>query len=81
MPLKDFGGGEDSFTDEELYDALAQIFAYIFLDLDTATSFQNSVNALKATKKLGDAMVSSVTAVKTEHFSRFKHMMESRPAR
>jgi hypothetical protein len=33
------------------------------------------VNAAKATKRLGEAMTSSVTAVKNEHFSGFKHMM------
>jgi hypothetical protein len=80
IPLKDFGGGENSFTDKELYNALAQIFAYVFLDLDTATSFQHSVNAAKATKKLGDATVTSVTAVKTEHFSSFRHMMGITPS-
>jgi hypothetical protein len=80
IPLKNFGGGENSFTDEELYDALAQIFGYVFLDLDTATSFQHGVSAAKATKKLGDAMVPSVTAAKTEQFSSFKHMMGITPS-
>lgn len=80
IPLKDFGGGENSFTDEEIYDILAQIFAYVFLDLDTATSFKNSENSAKATKKLGDAMVSSVTAVKNEHISSFLHMMGITPS-
>lgn len=75
IPLKAFGGGEHSFTDQELYDALAQIFAYVFLDLDTASSFQHSVNAAEVTKRLGDAMAQSVTAAKTEHLSSFKHMM------
>jgi hypothetical protein len=79
IPLKDFGGGEKSFTDQELYDALAQISAYVFLDLDTASSFQHSVSAAEATKRLGDAMTLSVTAAKTEHFSSFKHMMGITP--
>jgi regulator of sigma D len=38
------------------------------------------VNAANATKKLGDAMVPSVTAVKTEHLSSFKHMMGITPS-
>jgi hypothetical protein len=38
------------------------------------------VNAAKATKKLGDAMTQSVTSVKTEHFSSFKHMMGITPS-
>lgn len=79
IPLKYCGGGEESFTEEELYEALASIFAYVFLDLDTATSFQHSVNATKATKKLGDAMTPSVTAAKNEHFSNFRHMMGITP--
>ncbi|KAG0652625.1 9,12-octadecadienoate 8-hydroperoxide 8R-isomerase [Hyphodiscus hymeniophilus] len=79
VPLKGFDGGKDSYTDQELYDSLSQIFAYVFLDLDTATSFQHSVTATKATKKLGDAMTPSVTAVKNGNLSIFKHMMDIVP--
>jgi len=43
--------------------------------LDTATSFQRGVNAEKQTKRLGEVMKASVTTVKNERFSVFKHMM------
>jgi len=79
IPLKNFGGGEDSYTDEELYDSLAQIFAYVFLDLDTSSSFQHSVTATKATKELGARMTTTVTAVKSGHFSSLKNMMGITP--
>jgi hypothetical protein len=79
IPLNDFGGGENSFTEKELYNALASIFAYVFLDLDTATSFQHSVNATKATDKLGKIISPAVTAVKNDHTSTFRHMMGTAP--
>ncbi len=75
IPLKNFDGGKGAFTDRELYDVLANLFAYVFLDLDLANSFQHSVTATKVTKQLRDALAPAVTAVHNEHFSSFKHMM------
>lgn len=45
------------------------------MDLDTATSFQHGANAEKQTKRLGEVTKASVTAVKNERFSVFKHMI------
>lgn len=51
------------------------LFEYVFLDLDTALSFQRGVNAEKQTKRLGEVVKASVTAVKNEHFSSFKQII------
>jgi hypothetical protein len=75
IPLKSFGGGEDAYTEEELYDTLAVLFAYVFLDSDTASSFERGAKAAKHTKRLGEVMKGAVAAVKNERFVALKHMI------
>ncbi|ROV93831.1 hypothetical protein VMCG_08781 [Cytospora schulzeri] len=57
IPLRDqtthHGSG---FTAQELYDVLAHIFEYVFLDFDSAKSYKHRVVAFKDTQKLADVM-------------------------
>lgn len=74
MPLRSAGGGSDAYTEQELYESMAHLFGYVFLDLDTASSFQRSVTAAKHTKRLGEVMAVSVAEVKAERFSAIRHI-------
>ncbi|KAH6610036.1 fatty acid oxygenase [Trichoderma cornu-damae] len=75
IPLKSNGGGPDSYTEESLAEVLGHLFAYVFLDLDTAKSFKNRVVAAKETKRLGEAMQQVVADVKSRRFSTLRQML------
>ena len=64
IPLQSTGGGPDSYTERSLADALAHLFGYVFLDLDTAQSFKNRVVAARDTKRLGEVMQKVVADIK-----------------
>jgi hypothetical protein len=51
------------------------LFAYVFLDLDTASSFERGAKAAKQTKRLGEVMKGAVAAVKNERFAGLIHMI------
>ncbi len=53
-------------TDQELYTILALLFAYVFLDLDSAKSFGLRAAASQGTEALGKLMKDVCTAVKVE---------------
>jgi hypothetical protein len=67
IPLRSRGGGPDSYTEETLAEALGDLFAYVFLDLDTAQSMKNLVVAKRHTEKLGQVMQAVVSAAKSRH--------------
>ena len=54
---------------------MADLFAYVFLDLDTVKSFQSKVIAAAETKRLGEVMKASVSAVRAERFASLKDLM------
>lgn len=73
IPLKSAGGGSDAYTEEELYDALANLFAYVFLDLDPVLSFERGVVAGRDSKLLGQRVTEAVSGVQSGRFFVFKH--------
>lgn len=69
IPLKgDSGEKPDSYTESSLADTLGNLFAYVFLDLDTAQSFKRRVVATRQTQRLGQVMQTVVAGVKSQHF-------------
>jgi hypothetical protein len=67
IPLRSTTGeaaAPDSYTERSLSDALAHLFAYVFLDLDTAQSFKNRVVAARDTERLGQVMQRAVADIK-----------------
>lgn len=69
IPMRSKGGGPDSYTDASLADTLGNLFAYVFLDLDTAQSFKRRIVAKRQTEKLGEVMKTVVADVKSRHSS------------
>jgi hypothetical protein len=63
IPLQSTGGGPDSFTERSLGEALAHLFGYVFVDLDTAQSFKNGVAAARAVKRLGEVVEKAVNGI------------------
>lgn len=72
IPLKSAGGGSDAYTEEELYDALAHLFGYVFLDLDPALSFERGVVANRDSKLLGQRVAEAVSGIQAGRFFIFK---------
>ncbi|KAK3937994.1 heme peroxidase [Diplogelasinospora grovesii] len=75
IPLQDDGAGSDSYTATALSDVLANLFGYVFLDLDTAASFKNRVVAAADTKRLGEKMRRTVAGVKAQSFPSLRHVL------
>ncbi|KAF8538686.1 fatty acid oxygenase [Trichophaea hybrida] len=63
IPLKT-ADNPTGFTEEELYKMHATLFAWVFLDIDTAKSFELRQNARKAIATLAPAVQAAVEAVK-----------------
>lgn len=66
IPLKekatDHGNG---LTVQEIYDVLAHLFEYVFLDVDTAKSYKHRVLATKGTRKLAGVVRKAVERAKS----------------
>ncbi|KAH0556381.1 hypothetical protein GP486_005695 [Trichoglossum hirsutum] len=75
IPLKNSGSAIGVLTEQELYTILALLFAYVFLDLDTANSFGLRAAAEKGTKALGMIMKGVCEAVEAEKFVMLKEML------
>lgn len=68
IPLVSNGGGPDSYTEASLADTLGNLFAYVFLDLDTAQSYKLRVLGTRQTQRLGEVMQKVVAGIKSQHF-------------
>ncbi|EAS28473.3 fatty acid oxygenase [Coccidioides immitis RS] len=79
IPLQSASGGPDSFTEQELYDSLAHLFAYVFLDVDPAKSFERSVVGARDSARLGKVVSQAVAAVQAGGFFFFKHLEHAKP--
>ncbi|RKK92075.1 Psi-producing oxygenase A [Fusarium oxysporum] len=75
IPLQEYGAGSDSYTVRALSDVLANLFGYVFLDLDTAASYKNRVVAAAETKSLGEKMQTTVAGIKAQRFPSLRHML------
>lgn len=65
LPLKeDPSSHGPGLTAQEIYEAQASIFQYVFLDLDTAKSYKDRVEASKDAKMLGGVMRKVVESAK-----------------
>lgn len=73
IPLQSAGGDSHAYTEQTLYKTLSDLFAYVFLDFDTLTSFALRASALKETKDLGKVVQRVVE--KTRH-DNFENVME-----
>lgn len=54
------GSNGNSYTPKEMYDVLAHLFEYVFLDLDTAKSYKHRVVAYRETQELASAVRKAV---------------------
>ncbi|SCO78474.1 related to Psi-producing oxygenase A [Fusarium oxysporum] len=77
IPLQEYGAGSDSYTARALSDVLANLFGYVFLDLDTAASYKNRVVAAAETKSLGEKMQTTVAGIKAQRFPSLHHMLRT----
>ncbi|KAF5702892.1 fatty acid oxygenase [Fusarium mundagurra] len=75
IPLQEYGAGSDSYTARALSDVLANLFGYVFLDLDTAASYKNRVVAAAETKSLGEKMQTMIAEIKAQPFPSLRHML------
>lgn len=77
IPLQSSGGGAHSYTESTLYSALADLFAYVFLDFDTTTSFALRASALKETKALGKVVQGVVEEIRAKSFPILREILET----
>ena len=75
IPLQDDRAGSDGYTATALSDTLANLFSYVFLDLDTAASFKNRVVAEADTKCLGQKMQKVVEGAKGLRFPSLRSVL------
>lgn len=59
----------DAYTEEELYKVLAELFGYVFLDVDPAQSFKHLVSASRSSERLGEVMQKHVASLNKQHFA------------
>ncbi|EFY88096.1 heme peroxidase family protein [Metarhizium acridum CQMa 102] len=78
IPLQENGAGSDNYTGRELSDVLANLFGYVFLDLDTAESFKNRIIAEADTKNLGEKMQARVAGIRAQSFPSLRHVLQLR---
>ncbi|KAG8417322.1 hypothetical protein J3459_012415 [Metarhizium acridum] len=78
IPLQENGAGSDNYTGRELSDVLANLFGYVFLDLDTAESFKNRIIAEADTKNLGEKMQARVAGIRAQSFPSLRHVLQIR---
>ena len=74
IPIQE-NGAAGTMTARQLYDAMAAVFAYTFLDIDPAKSQQLRVVAKTATTKLQKLITPAVEAVKAERFRMLKDIL------
>lgn len=55
---------------------LANLFGYVFLDLDTAESFKNRIVAEADTKTLGEKMQTRVAGIRAQSFPSLRHVLQ-----
>lgn len=72
IPIQSAGGGPESYTETTLYNTLANLFAYVFLDYDTTTSFALRAAALRDTKALGNIVQDMVERITNDGFAHVK---------
>jgi hypothetical protein len=58
----------DVYTERELYKVLADLFGYVFLDVDPAQSFKHRITASRSSQLLGEAMRKHVAGLSKPHF-------------
>jgi hypothetical protein len=76
IPLKEHNDVMvQAYTPKELYDTLASVFGYVFLDVDPAQSFKNGVVAEKETRHMGEIMTKVVADVQGNVISRLWKMI------
>ena len=79
IPLKSSDGLGEGFTEKELYTVLALLFAYVFSDIDTASSFGLRAAAKKSTDALGAVLTGVCEALKSERFIHLKAFLGMGP--
>lgn len=77
IPLRSGGGSPKNYTENTLYNALATLFAYVFLDFDTRTSFSLRAAALKETKALAAILNDVVKETRGGNFLSLKRISEA----
>lgn len=69
------GGISGAYKDWELYDVLADLFGYVFLDLDPAKSWKHRAVAIREGQRLGRVMEIATAEVKSQRFTGLKSLL------
>ncbi|SPO05473.1 related to Psi-producing oxygenase A [Cephalotrichum gorgonifer] len=78
IPLQNSGkGGGDSgaYTESQLYDVLANLFGYVFLDLDPVKSSKHRAVAIREAQRLGKVMTAATSEVNSPRFQGLKSLL------
>lgn len=75
IPLQGHDGVSGAYTDRELYDAFANLFGYVFLDLDPAQTFKHRTVSKRDAQRMGRFVEGVVAEVKSRRFTSVKHML------
>ncbi|KAE8387807.1 heme peroxidase [Aspergillus alliaceus] len=67
----------DGYTERELYDILAELFGYVFLDVDPVQSFKHRVTASRSSERLGEVMQKHVASLNKPHFALARDILRS----
>ncbi|KAF7594156.1 hypothetical protein BBP40_010005 [Aspergillus hancockii] len=70
IPLRAPEGNDkgEAYTEVELYNILADLFGYVFLDVDPAQSFKHRATATRSSERLGEIMQKHVANLNKPHF-------------
>ncbi|KAK2592292.1 hypothetical protein QQS21_010012 [Conoideocrella luteorostrata] len=66
----------NSYTPRALYNVLAHLFEYVFLDLDTAKSYKHLVTATGETKQLGDILYRVTREIRSGEDGSLRRLVE-----
>lgn len=75
VPLKLPNHPSGTFTAQEFYTVNALLFAYVFLDFDTANSMALQLGAQAGTAAFGQVMKLVCSMVYDDHFAKFKELL------
>ncbi|KAL4894294.1 heme peroxidase [Aspergillus ambiguus] len=71
----------DSYTAAELYDVLADLFGYVFLDVDAVQSFKHRVTGSRDSERLGEIMQKRIEHLIKHNFHLTRHLLGTGPKR
>lgn len=67
--------GSDAYTDAEIYDGLAELFGYVFLDVDPVQSLKHRIVGSRKSERLGQVMRKQVEHQQSHIASIARHVL------